>query len=152
MYKEWTRKEYTRLKIREEDKGILYHYSVYYNKFLKFIENFWKGIEIQINLRRGNQLFGKSKPKWSDPLGVPALKGEESQKIDQLKAYLESKKDNLSDTVYDEMSEMIDGLYTARTPSGNGESKPSKPGYDPNHGGNFALKNRKKVSPVTFLM
>ena len=146
VYKEWTRKEYTRLKIREEEKGVLYHYSVYYNKFLKFIENFWKGIEIQINLRRGNQLFGKSKPKWSDPLGVPALKGEESQKIDQLKAYLESKKANLSDTVYDEMSEMIDGLYTARTPSGKGESKPGKPGNDPNRGGKFALKNRKKVS------
>ena len=74
----------------------MYHYSVFYNKFLKFIEDFWKSIEIQINLRRGNQLFGKSKPRWSDPLGTKPdgekqSKGEKPKNIGHLKAYLDRK-------------------------------------------------------------
>ena len=124
VYKEWSRREYTRLKIREEEKGSMYHYSVYYNKFLKFIEDFWKSIEIQINLRRGNQLFGKSKPRWSDPLGTKPdgekqSKGEKPKNIGHLKSYLESQRSNLPDEAYSKMSKMIDGIHTTETPEGN---------------------------------
>ena len=131
VYKEWSRREYSRLKIREEEKGSMYHYSVYYDKFLKFIENFWKSIEIQINLRRGNQLFGKSKPRWSDPLGTKPdsekqSKGEKPKNISHLKAYLESQKSNLPDEAYSKMSKMIDGIHTTETLGGNSKQIPKK--------------------------
>ena len=131
VYKEWTRKEYTRLKIREDEKASMYHYSVYYDKFLKFIENFWKSIEIQINLRRGNQLFGKSKPKWSDPLGIKPdnekqSKGEKPKNIGHLKTYLESQRSNLPVEAYSKMSKIIDGIHTSETSGVNPKLKTNK--------------------------
>ena len=83
---------------------------------------------MSIEIRSGNQLIGKTRPKWSDPLGDKLDSHEEKknsgvskQMIGQLKSFLDTEKNKtLTDEKCKKVKEMINDLYT----TDNGKSKP----------------------------
>ena len=76
-YDEFLEKTLRPMRNQERIKGVNYSYGQLYKAFIDYLDEVEHYIQNCIDMRSGNQLLGRAKPKWTDPLSDQAVKSDE---------------------------------------------------------------------------